>query len=501
MSKDIKEFVIVGGGSAGWIAGACLARLLLKTARGGYKITLVESPEIGIIGVGEATVPSMQDLIAFLNIDEADFVKATNATYKLGICFKDWNKIGGEYWHPFGELGPMIENQPLHQHWLQQKIINPQTPDLHNISICSMAARANKFQKPVKNTQSVYEWLSYAYHFDAVKGAEYLRDYGKNKGVNHITGRVVEVKTDQEGMIETLKLEDGREIQGDFFIDCSGFVGLLIEKTLKSEFDDWTHWLPVDRAIAVPTKPNGPLTPYTTSHAREAGWTWRIPLQNRVGNGYVYSSKFASDDEAMATADMCIAGERIAEPRTIKFKAGRRREPWVKNCLSLGLASGFLEPLESTAIHLVIANIFRFFDHFPKTENFEVLRKAFNHRGIREIEEIRDFIILHYCVSERKDTDFWRYVTTMDIPDTLSERLEIYKGQAKILADYYDLFRPMSWISVLAGMDVIPENSNPIINIVPPEFSINILRDVSVAIAEGVAKAPSHEAYLKQLVG
>lgn len=501
MQREIKEFVIVGGGSAGYIAASTLCKLLLKTNLGGFKVTLIESSDIGIVGVGEATIPSMQDLISFLNIDEADFVRETNATYKLAIRFDDWAELNHTYYHPFGELGPSVESIPLHHHWLSTRVNHSDIAPLQSISICSMAAMQNKFRKPDKAGQSVFNWLSYAYHFDAGLVAEYLKGYSISKGLNHIVGTINGVEKDENGFIKSLKLKDGREISGDFFIDCSGFVGLLIGKELGSDFEEWTKWLPVDTAIAIPCESVAPITPYTLSKARTAGWTWRIPLQSRIGNGYVYSSEFETEDRATELLKSVIDAKPIAEPRTIKFKAGRRREQWVKNCLSLGLSSGFVEPLESTAIHLVIGSMFKFFDHMPRNFNLEPVRKAYNARAIREIEEIRDFIIMHYCTSKRKDTDFWRYVTEMDIPDSLKEKLDIYDNQAKVITDFYDLFRPMSWISVLVGMDVIPKNTNPLIDVIPPDFSKKIINDVGAAIQKELASAPSHQEFIEKLTG
>lgn len=501
MQKDIREFVILGGGSAGYIAAAILSRLLLKTPLGGYKVTLVESSDIGIIGVGEATIPSFQDLMSFLNIDEADFLRETNATYKMAIRFDDWAHLNHTYYHPFGELGPLIENVQLHQHWLSLRVKDDSLPPLQSLSICSVASENNKYQKPDKMNQSVLNWLSYAYHFDAGLVAEYLKGYSVAKGLNHVVGTIKGAKKDQDGMIEALILNDGREIKGDFFFDCSGFSGLLIEKELSSQFDDWTKWLPVDRAIAMPCEGIDPITPYTLSKARRAGWTWRIPLQNRIGNGYVYSSQFETEESASEVLHSVIDAKPIADPRIINFKAGRRREQWVKNCLSLGLASGFIEPLESTAIHLVIGSMFRFLDHFPRNKNLETVRQAYNARGIREIEEIRDFIIMHYSTSKRDDTEFWRYVTNMEIPDSLKAKLEIYDNQAKIISDYYDLFRPMSWISVLIGMGRIPNNTNPLIDMIPPEFSKKIINDVANAIKAGVDNMPTHKAFIEKLTG
>ncbi len=501
MQKDIREFVIVGGGSAGYIAAATLCKLLLKTPLGGYKVTLVESSEIPIIGVGEATIPSMQDLMSFLNIDEADFVRETNATYKMAIRFDDWAHLNHTYYHPFGELGPMIENIHLHQHWLSLRVNHQDIPPLQSLSICSMASEKNKFSKPDKSRQSVSNWISYAYHFDAGLVAQYLKQYSLSKGLNHVVGTISGVKKDNDGFIETLVLSDGREIKGDFFFDCSGFSGLLIEKELGSQFDDWTKWLPVNRAVAMPCESVAPLTPYTLSKARRAGWTWRIPLQNRIGNGYVYSSEFETPESAIELLSGAIDAKPIAEPRTINFKAGRRREQWVKNCLSLGLASGFIEPLESTAIHLVIASMFRFFDHFPRNRNLDTIRNAFNSRGIREIEEIRDFIIMHYCTSKRDDTEFWKYVTNMEIPDSLKAKLDIYNNQSKIIADHYDLFRAMSWVSVLIGMGIVPKNTNPLTDSIPPDAAKKIINDVATAIQSELTNTPSHQEFIEKLIG
>jgi tryptophan 7-halogenase len=501
MGKRIREFVIVGGGSAGWVTAACMARLLLKSQYGGYKITLVESSDIGIVGVGEATIPSLQDLLSYLNIDEADFVRSTNATYKLAIKFQDWAKIGEGYFHPFGDMGPLVENTALYFHWLQNRATNENIVPLQDLAICTAMAKQNKFCKPERDAQSVRNWLSYAYHFDAGLFADYLKGYGKAKGVNHVIGTINEVKQNANGDIETLNLSDGRKISGDFFIDCSGFAALLIDKTLGSQYEDWTNFLPVDSAVAMPTKTTYPITPYTLSTAREAGWTWRIPLQNRVGNGYVYSSKFSSDERAKEVLMSAIDAQAIAEPRIIKFKAGRRRESWVKNCLSLGLASGFLEPLESTAIHLVIASVFRFFDHFPRTYEMEYMRKTYNSRFVYEMEEIRDFLILHYCTSKRDDSEFWKYVTTMPIPDSLQGKINIFKDQGKVFGSFADLFRPASWVSVLVGMNIIPQNTNPVLDTIPPDFSMRIINDVAKTIAQNVQNAPSHEQFLSQLTG
>ena len=496
MAQFIKEYVVVGGGSAGWIAASCLARVLLKTPKGGYKITLIESSDIPIVGVGEATIPSVQDLLRFLNIDETDFIKETNATYKLAIRFKDWSHIGGDYWHPFGDFGPLVENSALYLHWLQQRQQKSDIPPLYDISICAVAAKNNKFALPDKNGQSVRNWLNYAYHFDAGLFAEYLKGYGKAKGVNHIIGTIDNVEQDEIGQIKTLNLKDGRKVSGDFFFDCTGFSALLIDKTLGSSYEDWTGFLPVDTALAVPSEKTSPLNPYTLSTAREAGWTWRIPLQSRIGNGYVYSSRHTDEESARNILLNALDSKPLADIRKINFRAGRRKETWVKNCVALGLASGFLEPLESTAIHLVIASIFKFFEHLPQTNDYEYLRKHYNQKFITDIEEIRDFIILHYYVSKRNDSEFWNYVTNMQVPDSLINKIEIFKQQGKVFTSQTDLFRAGSWVSVMVGMGLLQEYQLPILETIPNDFSTRIINDVANAIANDINNAQSHDVFL-----
>ncbi len=498
--RAANRFVVVGGGTAGWMAAACLGKLLLRPHVQAKSVTLVESAEIGTVGVGEATVPSIQDMLRFLNIDEADFIRETDATYKLAIRFRDWNGVGSDFWHPFGELGPTVENLPLFQLWLRERLSGAPVPPLSSFSIAAQMAEANRFAKPVRDSSSPLSGSGFAYHFDAVKVATYLRGYAEHRGVKRLEGRIVEAKRDDSGAIDHLVLQDGRTIDGDFFIDCSGFAGLLIEKALGSAYEDWSHWLPCDRAVAMPTESVRPLTPYTLVAARDNGWTWRIPLQSRIGNGYVWSSRFGDEESATKTLTAAVESKPLADPRHLRFTPGRRREPWVKNCLSLGLASGFLEPLESTSIHLIFANLFRFFDHLPHAREAEVLRAAYNARCNREIEEIRDFLILHYCTTKRRDSELWRYVSSMPLPDSLSAKIEAFKSQGKILADYYDLFKPVSWMSIYTGMEVTPDRADPLVDLVPRDFSQRVLQNVSGAIAQAARVQPAHEAVIDQLV-
>jgi len=499
--RAANAFVIVGGGTAGWMAAACLGRLLLKPHLHSKSVTLIESGDVGTVGVGEATVPSIQDMIRFLNIDEADFLRETDATYKLAIRFRDWSAQGSDYWHPFGELGPTVENLPLFQHWLRERMTGGEPGALSSLSIASQMAEMNRFTKPIGDPNSPLSATNYAYHFDAGKVAEYLSGFAEHNGVKRIEGHIVDVRRDGDGAIESLTLKDGRTVHGDFFIDCSGFSALLVEKALGSPFEDWSHWLPCDRAVAMPSATEQAVLPYTVAQARDAGWTWRIPLQSRIGNGYVWSSRFCDEETATKTLLAAVSTAPLAEPRHLRFRAGRRREPWFRNCLSLGLASGFLEPLESTSIHLIFANLFRFFDHFPHDSESEPLRQAYNARCTREIEEIRDFIILHYCTSQRRDTDFWRYVTGMSLPDSLSAKIEAFKSQGKILADYYDLFKPVSWMSVYTGMGVVPERADALVNMVPQSFSRQVLQSVTRAIRQAAEAQPTHEAALSRVMG
>ncbi len=494
--RAANRFIIVGGGTAGWIAAACLARLLLRAPGTAKSVTLVESEDIATVGVGEATVPSIQDMLRFLNIDEADFIRGTDATYKLAIRFRDWTRPGSDFWHAFGELGPVIENLPLFQHWLREKLSGGQAGPLSDLSIATQLALHNRFAKPVKEGNSPLSATGYAYHFDASKVATYLRGYAEHMGVKRVEGRVVEVRKDETGAIDGLVLQDGRTVAGDFFLDCSGFAGLLIEKALGAGFEDWSHWLPCDRAVAVPSAPVHPIVPYTVAQARDHGWTWRIPLQSRLGNGYVWSSRFGDEAEVTRTLLSSLDSKPLAEPRHLRFVAGRRTEPWTRNCLSLGLASGFLEPLESTSIHLIFANLFRFFDHLPHGREAEPLRRAYNARCTREIEEIRDFLILHYATSPRRDTAFWRHVTGMALPDSLMARMEAFKSQGKILADYYDLFKPVSWISVYTGMGVEPVRPDPLVELLPRQFSQQVLSGVVQAVRQTALAQPTHEAAL-----
>ncbi len=494
------NIIILGGGTAGWIAAACLAKVLLKQGNSAFKISLIESEEIGIIGVGEATIPSILEMLDFLNIDKTDFIKNTDATFKLGIEFKDWHELGISYFHPFGDLGPRLDNLPLYEFYLKHRQENNLNFDLQSLSICSSLAKQNKFEMPNYNNNK-YMGVGYAYHFDAGKVGPYLRDYSIARGVKRIVGTAKAINTNEAGNISSILMADNNIIEGDFFIDCSGFSSLLIEKTLKAEYEDWSHLLFCDSAVAMPSENNSEISPYTIAHARNAGWTWKIPLQSRTGNGYVYSSKHIEKDAAAEFLINSISGKALADPRFLKFRPGKRKEPWTKNCLSLGLASGFLEPLESTNIHFVYANIYNFLDNFPNPKSdYELLRQRYNARATNDIEETRDFLILHYNFTKRKDSKFWQDVAQVQIPDSLAKKIEIFREFGLISENYYELFKPVSWLSVMDGMGIRPKNTNLLANSLNSEISLNILQKFKADINSQANEAKGHIEKLREII-
>lgn len=493
-----KRFVIVGGGTSGWMAASTLARLFAANPGTGHQVTLVESETIGTIGVGEATIPTILDFISFLKIDVGEFVRRSNATMKLAIKFRDWSKLGAEYWHPFGTLGPTIENRPLYNYWLARRAQGAEPGELMDLSIAIQLATREKFAPPAQDPRSPLGGLKFALHFDAGLVAAFLREYAENKGCKRIEGLVVDAAKAADGNLRSITLQSGEVVEGDFFIDCSGFRGLLIEKEMGSPFEDWSKWLPNDSAIAAPTPRTIATTPYTMSTARTAGWTWRIPLQGRVGNGYVYSSRFISDDDAREEFLSVIEGEPAAEPRLLRFTGGMRREIWRGNCLALGLASGFLEPLESTAIHLVFINLFRFLDHFPAASADPTLIDAFNRLAADEMEEIRDFLVLHYCLTERDDSEYWRHCKSAPVPDSLQQKIDLYRRNGRILSKPFDLFTNVSWVSIFEGMGARPEGFDPLTSLIPNEFQDNAMSDLRGKIAQAAESASDHDAFMRQ---
>lgn len=494
MAEPIRSVLIVGGGTAGWMAAAALQRTLGPNAA----ITLVESEDIGIVGVGEATVPPIRDFNTMIGLDEAEFMRETKATLKLAIVFQDWGRIGARYTHPFGTFGPGPTLGDFQQTWLALQSKGRAGP-LSDYSICWRAAEAGKVGARDPDFRSPRGGLFTAYHFDANLYAKYLRRICEGRGVERVEGKVVEVvQRPDDGFVASITLEDGRSLSADLFIDCTGFRGLLIEGALKAGYEDWSHWLPVNRAMAVPCARVGPATPYTLSTAREAGWQWRIALQHRTGNGYVYCSDHISDDAARETLLANLDGEPLAEPRPLRFITGRRKKYWDRNVVSLGLSSGFIEPLESTSIHLVQAGITRLLQHFPDRDFSPVNIAGYNRRLGREVELIRDFVILHYHATQRDDSPFWRQVAAMPIPDSLAERVEAFRDRGllyQVGADEY--FSQASWLAVMHGQGVQPRAFNPLYAYQNEERAAAGLRNISDVFARTVEALPEHEAFLK----
>ena len=493
--KNIREIVIVGGGTAGWMAAAALTRILPHPD---IKITLIESETIGTIGVGEATIPHIKYFNELLGLNEDDFVKKTNATFKLGIEFVDWDQIGRQYIHPFGEYGLDMEGVRFHHFWLRHKALgHKDSIDDYNLQI--LAARAGKFQRPVNIANSPLSKIAYAFHFDATLYAKFMRKFAEARGVKRIEGKVVEVEQNAEsGFVENLKLEDGRNITGEFFIDCTGFFGLLIEKTLKSGFDDWADVLPCNRAVTVGSEKISDPIPYTRSTAKAAGWQWRIPLQSRTGNGYVYCAEHIDDETAAQTLLDGLDSPPTGEPRFIKFKTGIRKEPWKKNVLSLGLAGGFMEPLESTSIHLIQTAIARLMTHFPDRDFGQEGIDYFNQRTRLEFEQIRDFLVLHYCVTEREDTPFWQYCKNMTIPDTLKQRIDLFRNNARLYRHDNELFSEISWFAVMHGQNLHPTHYHPNVNLMPEDELERRMSDIKRVWLKCLDQMPSHQSFIDQ---
>ena len=486
--RHIRSILIVGGGSAGWMTAAALSQTLNR----GCSITLIESEEIGTVGVGEATIPTIKLFNQTLGLDENEFVKATRGSFKLGIQFVDWVKPGVRYFHPFGSYGRPFDTVSVHQHWLAARAASDMRLD--DLSMAWAAAQRGKFAPPVADVRNVLSTHDYAYHFDAGLYAAYLRKYSEARGVERREGRVASVQQHGEtGFIESVTLIDGRVCAADLFIDCSGFRGLLIEGTLKTGYEDWTHWLPCDRAMAVPCASSADFTPYTRSTARTAGWQWRIPLQHRTGNGYVYSSAHLSDDEAAVTLLANLDGKALGDPRPLRFVTGRRKRSWNKNVIAVGLSSGFMEPLESTSIHLIQANIAKILAFFPDRDFDPLVTDEFNRVAANETERIRDFLILHYHLNTR-DEPLWRQCATMSIPDTLQFKIDHFRKYGRLIARDADLFGPTSWTAVHIGQLNIPEQLDPLINYraVGTDY-LEKLRQAMETAANGM---PSHQAYI-----
>lgn len=490
--SPIKKVVIVGGGTAGWVAAAVLSRTMGHV----LDIELVESDDIGTVGVGEATIPQIRLLLGVLGLQENDFLRHTNGTIKLGIQFNDWGRIGDSYMHAFGEVGRSLGMLPFHPYWLKHRAAGGST-DLWEYSLNYQAAIANRYAHLQSIGDTGMAGLTHAYHFDATLVAGYLRQYAEKLGVKRTEGKIVDTTLrESDGFIESLTLAGGKQISGDLFIDCSGFRGLLIEGALQTGYEDWTHWLPCDRAIAVPCESAEPLQPYTQSSAHKAGWQWRIPLQNRIGNGHVYCSQYISDDEAQSVLMNNLDGKPLADPRLLKFTPGRRKKFWNKNCVALGLSSGFMEPLESTSIHLVQSGIDRLIRMFPHKGFSHVNTDEYNRQSTFEFERIRDFIILHYHANERTDSQFWIDRREMSVPVELTRKMDLFRDSGQIHRDADELFTPVAWLQVMIGQHIIPNHHHLMTDQITAQQLDQFLSTARQIIGKAVDGLSSHREFI-----
>lgn len=494
-NEPIRSILIVGGGTAGWMAANLLATRLRRLP---IEITLVESPDIRTVGVGEATVPAIRDYFKAIGVTEAEVMQASQGTVKLGIEFRDWLRPETSFFHPFGRYGVDAFSVPFHQYWLKRRMAGDDTP-LADYCLPTQAAMRNLMVLPPEqpaNDLGVFDW---AIHFDAGLFARFLGQRARDLlGVRHVEGTISGASRDSEtGRIASVSLSDGRTLEADLFVDCSGFRSLLLGQTLEVPYEDWTHLLPCDRAVAMPCAHGDELTPYTRSTALAAGWQWRIPLQHRVGNGYVYSSRHISDDEATATLIANLEGEALAEPNMLRFRTGHRTKVWEKNCVALGLAAGFLEPLESTSIVLIQSGIERLLAHFPDRDFDPTLAAEFNRITALEYARIRDFLLLHYWGGQR-DEPMWQQCRVLDLPETLAHRIRTFQGSGKLPRFEWDSFQAPSWLSMFAGFGILPQRHDPLADQFSNEELAGSFEQMRAAIARAVGQAGTHAEFIAE---
>ena len=490
--NPLRSIVIVGGGSAGWMTAAALSDAVGPDCR----ITLIESEAIGTVGVGEATIPPIRNFNRRLGIDEATFVRETQGSFKLGIEFVDWGKQGHRYFHPFGQYGAEFDSVPFYHHWMREYLAGRVAGPIDDFSMCWAMAKSGKFSHPATDRRLIQSTFDYAYHFDAGLYAAFLRRFSEARGVTRVEGRVVDVTLrGEDGFIDAVTLENGTAVKGEFFIDCSGFRGLLIEEALAAGYDNWQHWLPCDRAVAVPCE-KGEFTPYTRSTAKPAGWQWRIPLQHRTGNGYVHCSQFISEEEASAELLASLDGKPLADPRALRFVTGKRRAFWKGNCVAIGLSAGFMEPLESTSLHLIQYGILRLIALLPDTAMSPLLAREYNAQTAQEYERIRDFLILHYKASERDDSELWRYCAAMPIPDSLQYKIDHFRAHGMLVSDERELFANPSWIAVYLGQGIVPGRAPALAQMRSQVPVADRLASIRSAMDEAVAAMPSHADFI-----
>jgi len=492
-NKPLKTVVIVGGGTAGWMTAAALVSAL----RDRYTIKLVESDEIGIVGVGEATIPMIKLFNKTVGLDESDFLSKTQGTFKLGIEFVNWGKLGDRYMHGFGGIGKDLGAVKFAQYWYKMRQLN-KAPSIEEYSIAHMAARGNKFMPPTNEVEnSPLAEINYAYHFDASLYARYLREICESRGVRRTEGKIVQVtQRESDGYVDAVVMANGERVEGDLFIDCSGFRGLLIEETLKTGYEDWTDMLPCDRALAVPCESAPQLLPYTRSTAHRAGWQWRIPLQHRIGNGHVYCSRHMSDDEAAATLLANLDGKPLAEPRLIKFTTGMRKKAWNKNVIAVGLSGGFIEPLESTSIHLIQGAAAQILDFFPDNGFDEKEIEEYNRLSRFHYETIRNFIVLHYHLNQRTDSEFWKQCANMAVPELLTQKMELFRSRGRAVRFDGELFAEIGWMQVMLGQNLNPDGYHPLVDMVSEEGISEYLESIRNVVAKCADFMPGHADYI-----
>lgn len=488
------RIIIVGGGTAGWMTATALAQF----CETGYQITLVESDEIGTVGVGEATIPQILLYNQAVGLDEAEFLRATQGTYKLGIEFVDWWKPGAKYRHNFGFLGRALGTVPFHHYWLRARKEGRETP-LDAYILNDVLSRANKFAHAQRAPDSPLPPVNYAFHFDAGLYARYLRGIAEQRGIKRVEGKIVSVERDGlGGDVASVSLENGSTFAGDLFIDCSGFRGLLINETLKVGWEDFTHLLPCDRAVAVPCASVEPVTPYTRSIARDAGWQWRIPLQHRTGNGHVFCSRYVSEDEATAVLMANLDGEALAEPRCLKFGAGRRTKAWERNVVAIGLSSGFLEPLESTSIYSIQSGIKRLIDLLPNGKIADAEVATFNRQHAFEFDRIRDFIVAHYVLNEREGLPFWDACRDIQLPEDLAHKIDLFRANGRIWREHDELFTEPGWVQLLTGQGVVPRGYHPLTGQLSDAELAEFLGIIETLYAREAERVPDHGDYVRR---
>ncbi|MEM7330224.1 MAG: tryptophan halogenase family protein [Pseudomonadota bacterium] len=494
---NIKEIVIVGGGTAGWMTASALSLLLRNPA---IRIRLIESEQIGTVGVGEATIPHIRYFNQLLQLNETEFLRKTNATFKVGIEFVNWGQVGEKYFHSFSPYGVNMDGIHFHHFWLRHVQQGGVAP-IDDYNLHCLASKAHKFTHPKPELRgSPLSSIEYAFQFDASLYAQYMRSVAESRGVQRIEGKVVNVnQRANDGFVESVVLESGEVIDGELFIDCSGFRGLLIEQTLQTGYDDWSHFLPCNRAVAQACESNGPPIPYTRATAHKAGWQWRIPLQNRIGNGHVYCSEYISDDEAYATLSEGLDGQPLKNPKFLRFTTGVRNQSWNKNVVAIGLSAGFLEPLESTSIHLIQTAVARLMTNFPDKLFNQKDIDYYNRKTQLEFEQVRDFLILHYCATQRTDSPFWDYVRTMPLPETLQERIDIYMENGRLYRENNELFSENSWFAVFEGQNIRPKRYHPVIDFMTDEALDRRMSEVRRTMYKCLDAFEDHQSYLHKL--